>query len=209
MEMCCCKLHLHGCWCINALLKIADKLGIPFLPSSYENFFAILYANCTLSDTYIPWECTPNKKVVCKEITNNFSNITEVLEVADETTTVPFTYFEKQITCNAKGEVVMTKLGNPAKRLVPVKQQANCKFLIDFMKNMLPEIIFHRNMLKLYRNIKGVFLDSMQCAYIDIDFSENLTIGIKWEPQSLHWSKKQVTIHSGIFKYSEEKVYHP
>ena len=96
MEMCCCNLHLHGCWWINALLKIADKLGIPFLPSSYENFFANFYANCPdMSDTYIPWECTPNKKVVCKEITNNFSNITDVLEAADETTTVPFTYLRK------------------------------------------------------------------------------------------------------------------
>ena len=42
---------------------------------------------------------------------------------------------------------------------------------------------------------------------MDVDFSENLTIGIKWEPQSLHWSKKPV--HSGIVKANQTKVYHP
>ena len=47
------------------------------------------------------------------------------------------------------------------------------------------------------------------CVYIDADFSENLTIGIKWEPQSLHWSKTQVTVHSGIVRTPYQKTYHP
>lgn len=57
-------------------------------------------------------------------------------------------------------------------------------------------------MLKLFRNVKGLFLELMQCAYIDVDFSEDLTTGIKWEPQSMHWCKHQITIHSAILKYT-------
>ena len=34
------------------------------------------------------------------------------------------------------------------------------------------------------------------------------TLEIK-EPQSLHWVKQQVTVHSGISKCCGEKVYHP
>ena len=63
-------------------------------------------------------------------------------------------------------------------------------------------------MLPLFRNTKNMFMDIIQCVYMD--FSENLTIGIKWEPQSLHWSKKQMTVYSGISKTSYgKKIYHP
>ena len=32
---------------------------------------------------------------------------------------------------------------------------------------------------------------------------------MKYEPQSLHWSHEQVTVHSGILKVKGEKTYHP
>ena len=35
---------------------------------------------------------------------------------------------------------------------------------------------------------------------VDVDFSENLSVPTKYEPQSLHWSHSQVTVHSGILK---------
>ena len=34
-------------------------------------------------------------------------------------------------------------------------------------------------------------------------------LGIKFEPQSLHWVKKQITVQSGIVKCNGEKTYHP
>lgn len=46
-------------------------------------------------------------------------------------------------------------------------------------------------------------------AIIDVDFSENLTVPVKYEPQSLHWSHEQVTVHSGIMKFEGEKSYYP
>ena len=44
--------------------------------------------------------------------------------------------------------------------------------------------------------------------YIDVDFSENLTIPVKYEPQSLHWAHEQVTVHSGILKVNGVKSYY-
>ena len=32
---------------------------------------------------------------------------------------------------------------------------------------------------------------------------------MKFEPQSLHWSHEEITVHSGILKVSGEKSYHP
>ena len=43
---------------------------------------------------------------------------------------------------------------------------------------------------------------------IDLDFSENLQIPGKFEPQSLHWAHQQLTVHSGVLKNNGEKSYH-
>ena len=81
---------------------------------------------------------------------------------------------------------------------------------LNLLKKLLPEVVHHRNKLRLFRNPKKIFMGFFECIYMDVDFAENLTIDIKWEPQSLHWCKKQVTIHSGIVKTSDgQKTYHP
>ena len=123
--------------------------------------------------------------------------------------TVPFTEFQKQLLYNQQGQIVLNKKGEPVKRLTPVNQKVNGKYLVEFIGNILPKINHHRNMLKLYRSSIKSFYQLFLGARIDIDFSENLTLGIKFEPQSLHWGKKQITIHSGIVKCDGEKSYHP
>ena len=202
MEMCVCMLHLHARWCVVAILKLASQLDISLPFIDYTSFLSLLYVNCgTIPDTYIPWECTPNKNEVCDDILPNFSAVMNPLSTADEKAKVSFTHFEQKVQYDENGKVFLNKKGKPAKRLAPVKEQANAKFLVEFMRNLLPDIIHHRNVLKLYRNIKATFLDVMGSVYMDIDFSGNLTIGIWKEPQSLYYSKKQVTVHSGIVKY--------
>ena len=79
-------------------------------------------------------------------------------------------------------------------------------FLIDAL---LPEITYHRNMLKLYWSSIKTFYQLFAAVRLDIDFSENLTLGVKFEPQSLHWVKQQITVHPGIVKVNGEKLYHP
>ena len=46
-----------------------------------------------------------------------------------------------------------------------------------------------------------------KCASVDIDFSEHLTVPVKFEPQSLYWCHQQVTIPSKILKCNGEKNY--
>ena len=43
---------------------------------------------------------------------------------------------------------------------------------------------------------------------LDLDFSENLQVPVKYEPQSLHWAHEQLTVHSGILKCNADKSYH-
>ena len=90
--------------------------------------------------------------------------------------------------------------GKPVKRLVSMRNYVNTAFLVEFMRQLLPNLAHHCDMLKQCRNFKAIFLDNLQCTYMAIDYSNNLTIGIKKEPQLLHWSKKQVRVYSRIVK---------
>ena len=63
-------------------------------------------------------------------------------------------------------------------------------------------------MLKHYRSSIKDFFNFFDSINLDIDFSENLTFPVKHQPQSLHWSYTQITIHSGILKGDGVKTYH-
>jgi hypothetical protein len=43
---------------------------------------------------------------------------------------------------------------------------------------------------------------------MSLDFSENLTLPIECEIQTMHWQKSQVSIHCGILKTGSAKIYH-
>ena len=47
-------------------------------------------------------------------------------------------------------------------------------------------------------------------AELGLDFSENITLPVKEEPQSLHWGgcKAEITVHSGISRSNGNKTYH-
>ena len=82
-------------------------------------------------------------------------------------------------------------------------------FILNFISELLPDIIYHRNHMRHYRNcLQQVLNFHDRCALLDADFAENLTVPVKYEPQSLHWCHQQVSIHSGITKFSGEKIYH-
>jgi len=203
MEMCCCKKHLHARWGIAALLENAKEQGINLNFESYTEFFQHLTEDCTKEKlTYIDLNCTPSKKITCEDITQRWNNLkTDILSKDDKKTTVKFQYFIKEEHVNTKGKTV--------KRLRAVTTKADLKFITSFISDLLPSIIHHRNQLKHYRSTIHQVYDMFNGAIIDVDFSENLTVPVKYEPQSLHWSHEQVTVHSGIMKFEGEKSYHP
>ena len=71
-------------------------------------------------------------------------------------------------------------------------------------------MIHHRNHLHHYTYSIYKVLQNADTVPLDVDFAENLSIPVTYEPQSLHWSHEQVTIHSGIVKLpTGHKSYHP
>ena len=67
IEMCCCKLHVHACWSINALLECGKLQSTNLRPvKDYCRFFSYLSENCRKeSTTHLSWECVSNKKSLC------------------------------------------------------------------------------------------------------------------------------------------------
>lgn len=207
--MCLCKLHLHTQWAFKALIEWARSVEQPLNTSDYRGILSTLTQDCEAEEhTYICWECTPDKEHMCKHIKLRWQELKAQFAEHDNGKTVSFSEFQRMV-CKKVSEVVKNKKGEPVIKLQAIKRDVSLAYLTKFIEALLPNIIHHRNFLKLYRNTQKLFLNMFNCVYIDADFSENLTLGIKWEPQSLQWSKTQVTVHSGIVKTPTQKMYHP
>ena len=206
IEMCVCKTHLHARWAIEVLLKLTREQNIPVNFTNYKSFFQEVYSSqCVMPDglgEYIRWECTQDKKHLCTHITERFQSLKNDLNRHDQSKYVKMLYFDKIES--------MSKNGKISKRLKAVSIEVNISFVLDFIEKMLPNIIHHRNLLRNYRtNINTVLTNINNLIQLWIDFSENLTVPVNKEIQSLHWSREQKTIHSGILKFRGEKQYHP
>ena len=101
------------------------------------------------------------------------------------------------------------KNGEVANKLTTVSKKSSLNDIVHFINQLFANIINHRNHLKHYRNAIHKFRDSFDALFIDIDFSENLKIPYKNEPQSVHWCYENITVHSGILKLHGDKSYHP
>ena len=139
MEICCCLLHLHARWSINAIIQCAKKQNIPLESfDSYTMFFKALTEQCSNHDyTYISWQCTPDKKATSQDISSNWKCPKLFLvKNSNGDVTVPFNDFQKT--------KIITKKGKETKRLKLQKT--------DACNNIPAKMIYHRNMLKYYRN---------------------------------------------------------
>lgn len=186
-----------------AIIEIARKQNIQLPVTDYQTFCWYLMKNCPEDlHAYVAWECTPSSRTVCGHIHSNWRDIRSHLPLnSSDNVTVPLIHFIQSAYENRKGEM--------QSRLKAVKEDVNAFYLADFFESFLDNIMHHRNILKHFRSTHERFIDLFDSIYLDIDFSENLTIPVKHEPQSLHWHKEQVSVHSGILKHLGEKSYHP
>lgn len=142
------------------------------------------------------------KNTVCTDIESKWNNLKHnLLQKDDGKTTVNMQHFET-VEC-------LSKNGKVVKRLKAVSTKANLNFILEFISSLLTKMVHHRNQLRHYRNIIHEFREHFDAMIIDVDFSENLSVAVKFEPQSLHWSHEQITVHLGLLKYHGEKSYHP
>ena len=145
IKMCCCKKHLHAHWAINALTDCAKAQSLDLdTIESYDTFFEYLTSSSAKETTYLAWECTPNKREFCKDITTKWENLrASLIERSNDEVTVQLMHF-------AKLEVT-TKAGKKLKRLKARSIPVNITFIVGFISSFFTKIINHRNQLKHYR----------------------------------------------------------
>ena len=103
---------------------------------------------------------------------------------------------------------LIRKAGKIVKHLKTISMPKNMYFIVDFISERLASFIHHWNQLKHYHSSISSLEEYFDTVSIHTDFSEYLSIPVKYKPQSLHWSHSQVTVHSGILKNVGEKSYH-
>lgn len=202
IEVCCCKLHLHARWSIKSLIQCCKKQNIDLDFTDYQTFFEFLTRDCEKDENaYVSWDCTPDKRTVCKSITNNWQKfVSSILQNSSADVAVPFSFFSTT--------AYLKKNNQEGKRLEAVHTSSNLFEITEFITEMMPKIIHHRNQLKNYRAIIHTFREHHNAVLIDIDFSEKLKVPIKFQAQSQHWNERTVIVHSGIMHDQGVKSYH-
>lgn len=204
LELCCCKKHLRARWALKSLIELCEKQKISIQFSSYEEFFKHIARTCSPPEdglSYLNWSCCPDKKTTCEDIKTNWDNLKTMLISNSKDDVFSSMMFFNKVT-------LTTKKGKKFKKLQPNYKKVNMKDLLVHLENMLPNILHHRNKLRHFRNAIGILSEKIDFIEIDIDFSENLTIPLHKEPQDLHWSKHQISLHTGVLKEHGEKSYH-
>ena len=201
LHVCCCKTHLHAKWVVTSLIKLCEKQNIQCSFNDYNSFFKQLATDCKKdARTYVAWECSPNKATMCSHVAANWNQLSvEMLSRSDDDVFVCFQNLKKK-------QYIKKKDGETGERLELDSERANMTRLVEFINQILPATIHHRNQLRSYRNTVHEFKDNIDGVKIDVDFSEKLKVPAKNQAQSQHWNEKAVIVHSGILKEDAEKA---
>ena len=113
---------------------------------------------------------------VCANVKKNWDKLKERLDDASDETT--FNEFQKQSCHDSQGEVAKSKNEDSIKKLVPVNNQVSLSYITSLISATMANIINHRNISRIYRNTKKLFLHLLPCLY-ENRFSGNLTTEIK------------------------------
>ena len=205
LAVCLCKTHTHARRTIACLLSLCESQDIDLDFTDYHSFFEHLQRNCpSVNDdaTYIPWSCTPHRKCICEHQLETWNQLKEKLATNNSEVTKTIELFlNKEVEKN----------GEFKKCLTVERKEVNLDYIINFLEEQLPLIVHHRNLLQNYRKLYPKVVESMDTVELHVDFSENLTLQLPEEIHSMYWgsAKTNITVHSGLQKSSDGKVYHP
>ena len=86
-----------------------------------------------------------------------------------------------------------TKKDKELTKLTATATNGNIQFFLNFIDQLLLKMIHHRIHLHHYRYSIQKVLQNVDAVCQNVDFAVNLSITVKYEPQSQHWSHEQVT----------------
>ena len=228
LEVCCCKTHVNFKYATESFIELADKLNV-LCPNDYRSFMNDLIKDCpTMSETendfgHVPWKCVDDKKKTCDHIKKRWTYLKNKLLLQDtkfrDAAKATNAAISESVNVDKSKKVAeCLKVRMPVFEMNPEteKLEQSNKFqdadgVVNYIEKRLAKFCIHRNHLKHFRTTFPIFLsqlDSDNIPNLSLDFSENLTLPIRFEPQSMHWVKTQISIHCGILKTQDIKIYH-
>lgn len=209
IETCCCIYHVNFRNAFEALsaffkdcnFKSSDDTDhVSSIIKDYETFKTDLLKNCK-RDKYSVL-CLDCESGDCGHWLKLFDDlVSKICSIEKEnkvTKKFSFTRFEYM-----KSEQYGTKL-QPV--TTPLGLSEICKYIQSKLKVFIKHSNQHFRDCILWKIIKP-FTKQDKSALIVIDYSENLSIPVQREPQSMYWIRKAVSIMNGISE-TPEKVYH-
>lgn len=114
-------------------------------------------------------------------------------------------YFYQRIT-----ESYIGKQGTPVEytRTSRVDETKPVCHIVNLIKDGSTNYLKHRTYVDNCSNVFPLMRDAYDGKFIELDFSQNLTLRPKCEVQSAHFSNKQYTLHCAIVKPFEKKYHY-
>ena len=134
------------------------------------------------------------------EYINRLQNGEDFVEANDEK---PYKFY----SCMRVTESYIEKEGKPVEytRTARVDDMKPVKHLVNLIKDGSKKYLKDRTYVDNCSNVFPLMKDAYSGKFIELDFSQNLTIRPKLEVQSAHFSNKQYTLHCAIAKPFEKR----
>ena len=200
LSLCLCKLCLNSKLLFEPILVQAKKVGDDISKSLTEFFMPSCSCPKAVNGFY-QWKCVSLKCKECKDAKPQY------LSCHEDDTLVKISQ-SKKVTSEYVNKRKETKKSNKTER---VEQQLSFRVILQKWNKIKKEYIIDK--FQIY-NDKAHWPSVLETANIygeiyHMDFSENLTELVKYEPQSSHFNKSQYSLHCTA-KYTglEESPYH-
>ena len=208
IKTCCCVYHTNFRNSFEALATFFKDCNfvdsrivseVAEILDSYEAFKKHLFKSCKRDENGIlVEECESGQcghwMEIFLKLKENIESISEDNKITKKFSFTRFIYMEI----------------NEKRRITPDTSPLSMSEICDFILEKLPAFVKHSNSHFRDCILWKIFKPNVtirNSALLTIDFSENLSIPVQKEPQSLYWIRKQVSIMNGISD-SEEKTYH-
>ena len=91
-----------------------------------------------------------------------------------------------------------TKADKKVKHLKAISTPVNISYLLRYISERLTKIIHHRNQFLHYKSFIKTFKEHFDTVSLDNDFSENLSIHVKFETRNLKFEICNGVIHVSL-----------
>ena len=202
LQTCCCATHVNFRNTVEALIGISKQFNSVYgnvhpdddiVPAfnSYRSFMGFIYRDCHRDEFGLLVQKYESGE--CENWASNFLKMKSHINKGNLKTSKGFVRFEYQDDGNSR-------------KLQLIETPMTSSEIILYIESKLKKFIQHWNDAKhdyLFWKRWNAEIDLSANAILTVDFSENLSLPIYKEPQTMYWVRKQISLHCGVGMFQE------